>query len=99
MPVVQSAKATVVAVGGDPLGARFNCQRGEIRVRNEIAAGAGLGAETREDLPVALSRCEHSRVRLGSKRLAEGDRLWQRRRVREHLRMRDDAQEAAENEL
>src|SRR5687767_14755694 len=99
MAGTEPLETAVVAVRGDPFASGLDREGGEIRVGNEIAAGAGLRAEVGEDRPVARARCEDGSVRLGAKHLAEVERLRERCRPREHLRVRDDSYETAEHEL
>ena len=99
MPEAQAREAAVVAVRGDPLAAGLDRECGEVGIGDEVAAAAGLGAEAGEDLPVPGSRREQGCVRLRSKRLAERDCLWQRRRLLEDRRMGDDPEEPAQDEI
>ena len=75
MPDAEPSEAAVVAVGGNPLAAGFDRQRGEVGVGNLIAARPGVGAQSREDPPVPRPGREQRCVRLGAKDLAERERL------------------------
>ncbi len=50
------AESRVVAVGGDPLAAVLDGERGVVGIRDEVAAGLGVGDELGEDSPVPRAR-------------------------------------------
>ena len=80
MTPAQRAESGVVAIGRDPLTAGFDREGREVRVRDKVAARAGLLANVAEDLPVTLARRDDDGVRLLAKRVAESEGMPRRAR-------------------
>ena len=95
----QALKAAVVAIGRDPLAARFDCQRGEVCVRDEVASCSRLEAEAREDRPVARAWLDEDAVRARAENLRELERRSDRCRSLEHTGMRDNPEEPTHHEV
>src|SRR5437762_2057591 len=79
MPPAEPRKPAVVSIGGDPLAARLDGQRGEKRVRDEVASSARPRTKIGEDLPMPLGRGDRNRVGLFAQKIAKLDRTCQRR--------------------
>jgi hypothetical protein len=99
VPPAQAGEPGVVAVGSDPLAARFDRERSKVGVRHEVASGSGFPAKPGKDVPVPLARFDLDGRGLLAEGIAELERVLDRVGIGEAARMGDDSDEAAQNEL
>lgn len=93
----EAGEAAVVTIGGDELAPRFNCQRGEPRIGNQIASRARIVTQSHEDLPMSRAGLDRHSIRLLAKRIREGERSIDRRRRMEDSRMCHDPEKATQH--
>ena len=96
MAPAQSAEAAVIAVGRDPFAPRLDRQRGKVRVGHQVAAHAAVAAETLEDVPMPGAGPNVDAIRLAAQLLDKLQRIAERGRLSEYLRVGNHAQEAAQ---
>jgi len=75
MADAQPAETAVIAIRGKRLTAGLDRKSGEVRIRNQVPASAGVGTEAGKDRPVPRSGREQRCVWLGAKGFAERKRL------------------------
>ncbi len=95
----KSWKPAVVSIRTDPFAPRFDRERCEIRVRDEVAFDACCPAKTGENLPVPGSRGDQNAVWSIAQGVCEREGHLHRARYSEHARMGDHAEKAAQNEI
>lgn len=71
----KAAEAFEIAVKRPQCGAMLDGERGQMRVRSEIAAGPCGDQQPRENLGVASGRMQHARLRLGEPGPHHGKRI------------------------
>jgi hypothetical protein len=99
VPPPQTGKAGEPAIRCDPLAAGFYGEGSVIGVRDEVAMGACLSAQLREQIPVARPRRLDHAVWLGPDGFGKRQRILERCRPNEYLPVRDHTKEAAQREL
>jgi hypothetical protein len=99
MPPAEAGEAAVVTVGRNPLAARFDRQRGQECIGNEVAARLSLLAKGGENLSVPFAGRDQDSVGLISKEFAKLQSTRERRRRMKDLRVRDDPQKSAQNQV
>lgn len=58
----KTGKAGIVPVGCNPFCAALDGKRGQVSIRNEVAFGIGLAAETLKYIPVTFAGCKRHSV-------------------------------------
>lgn len=76
MPPPQSRKLVEIPIGRDHLAVVFDCERRQISVRDEIAAGLRLLAEVGEDCPVLIAWLQNRRGRSSPNLIGEDQRIF-----------------------
>lgn len=99
MADAKARKAMVVAVRRDPFASAPDGQRGEERVRHQVAFDVGGDAQPTEDFPMTRSRGDHRAGRLLTEFLDEGEGGAHQAGRIEDLRMGHDTEEAAEDKI
>jgi len=89
----------VVAVGGDPFTAVFDCQGREEGIGNQIAFDVGRGAEMSEDFLVSRTGIHDGAVGLIAEFSGKSQRFRHRAGGIEDLWMGHDAEKAAQHEV
>ncbi len=79
----QASETREVAVCCDPFATRFDSERGEIGVGDEVPLGTPIAAQPPEDAPVTLARRHRDRIRVVPDLVCEGQRDIERRRLLE----------------
>lgn len=97
MADAKARKAVVVAVRGDPFASALDGQRGEERIRYQVAFDVGHSAQPTEDVPMTRPRGDHRAVRLLTEFLDEGEGISHQTVRIEDLRMSHDTEETAED--
>ena len=95
----QAAEAAEVPVRRDPLASGFNRHCRKVRVRYEVPSRANFHAQAAKEIPVAQARLHAHAVRWFAKLIGKGDRVGERTRLVEDLRVSHDADEPAQHEL
>jgi hypothetical protein len=96
---MKAGESAVVPIRRDPLTSGLDRQRGEVCVRNKVALGPGFLTKTNKDFPMAVTGRDQNAVRLRPQHFTEVQRHFYRGWWRKDAWMRDDADEAAQNEL
>ena len=96
---VEPREAREVAVEADPLAARLDRERCQVRVGCQIADGVDSPTEVGEQCPVAVTGSDDTCVGPGAKTVTEVEGLTERGRRVQRAAVRGDAHEGAEDEL
>ena len=91
------SETTIVAISGDELTPRFNCQCGEPRIGNQIPSRARIATESFKDLPMPSTRLDCHSVRLLAKRVREAECSIYRSRRMEYAWVCHDPEKPAQN--
>ena len=93
------AESTEVPVGRDPLAARFDRDRCEIRIGHEIALHARIETQPPEEVPMTRTGFDAHAIRLVAQLLGERECVGSTAWALEYLGMRHHANEAAQDKI
>jgi len=99
MSPTQAGKPGVIAVGCDPLGVGFDCQRSEICIRNERPFCCSSPAEASKDLPMHNARSHWDAGGMIAQGVRKFQCVVQAGRLGKNSGMRDNSHDAAQNQL
>ena len=99
VPPTKSGEPTEVPVGRDPLAARFDRDRREIRVGHEIALYARIEAQPPEEVPMTRTGFDPYAIRLVAQLLGERECIGGPAWALEYLGMRHHPNEAAQDKI